>query len=71
MANILKKYSRAAGDRIQWKKVEAMFENTEKPRGRVLGWSASRAPIPLVLKQWARNTQHNANTDSLRDQDSH
>ncbi len=51
--------------------MEAMFENTEKPRGRVLGWSASRAPIPLVLKLWARNTQHNANTDSLRDQDSH
>jgi hypothetical protein len=30
MANILKKYSLAAGDRNQWTKVEAMFESVKE-----------------------------------------
>lgn len=30
MVNILKKYSRAAGDRSHWVKAEAMFDQTPK-----------------------------------------
>ena len=53
MVYILKKYSRAAGDRSQWKKVEAMFDNSERRRERrkqVLGWRRSREPIPPLHK---------------------
>jgi hypothetical protein len=33
--NLLKKYSRAAGDRNQWKKVEAMFGECKEPKAAV------------------------------------
>jgi hypothetical protein len=66
MVNILKKYSRAAGDRIQWKKVEAMFDNSEIPKSaepKVLGASrarhVSRSP-PFVL-----NTQSDGHTNTM------
>lgn len=56
MVNILKKYSRAAGDRTQWKKVEAMFEQFRTiPKKGAREWelwrSTSRGPIhpPFVL----------------------
>jgi hypothetical protein len=76
MMNILKKYSRAAGDRSQWKKVEAMFNNNsdvrKAPTASILVWSVSRAPIPPfvalnTLKQLAHNTMSTRTT--LRDQD--
>jgi hypothetical protein len=72
MANILKKYSRAAGDRSQWKKVEAMFEqNSERapraPKASFGGGGRSRAPIsPLLCFKYTKQslgTDHNANTD--------
>jgi hypothetical protein len=70
MVNILKKYCRAAGDRSQWKKVEAMFYNSEKRRERrskSLGGAYHVARSPFVVLK-AMGT-HNANTDPLRDQD--
>ena len=56
VVNILKKYSRAAGDRSQWKKVEAMFDNPKSAENEFLEGGMSRARIPLCeiqSRQWA------------------
>lgn len=47
MENILKKYCRAAGDRSQWKKVEAMFDTNGRRRKRVFEGCVSRGLIPM------------------------
>lgn len=81
--HILKKYSRAAGDRIQWKKVEAMMceldsENSEKARQVLVlvFWGAYvTCPDPPLLcvllftPSKAMGTQETTERQRVRDQD--
>ena len=69
--NILKKYSRAAGDRIQWKKVEAMFDKSEKRRQFLgLGGAGHVVRSPPFVALFTVNTQsdgqHNTTPTRIR-----